>query len=157
MRNNSWLTVVVSIESACVSADDVSSYLELSLGGESMIHSVTTQGSASVAHWVTSYKIQYVSYDVTRWRTILNADGTDRVFTGNTDQNSTVINELRAGIVADKIRLLPVTFSGRADVKMVVIACKMPRKFYCCYSYVHLYGSYQYYHVQCFPKFHFFA
>ena len=98
-----------------MSADDVSSYLELSLGGESMIHSVTTQGSASVAHWVTSYKIQYVSYDVTRWRTILNADGTDRVFTGNTDQNSTVINELRAGIVADKIRLVPVASSGRAD------------------------------------------
>ena len=115
-------------ESACVSADDVSSYLELSLGGESMIHSVTTVGSASAANWVTSYKIQYVGYDETRWRTILNADGSDRVFTGNTDQNTNVTNELRSGIVADKIRLVPVTFSGRADVRMVVNACKMPRK-----------------------------
>ena len=113
----------------CVSADDVSTSLELSLGGESMIHSVTTQGSASVAHWVTSYKIQYVSYDVTRWRTIVSDDGTDRVFTGNTDQNTNVTNELRAGIVADKIRLVPVTSSGRADVRMVVDACKMPRRF----------------------------
>ena len=115
-------------ESACVSADDVSSYLELRLGGESMIHSVTTQGSASAAHWVTSYKIQYVSYDVTRWRTILNADGSDRVFTGNTDQNTNVTNELRVGIVANKIRLLPVTISTRPDVRVVVNACKMPRK-----------------------------
>ena len=119
----------VCTASTCVAADDVRSYLELSLGGESMIHSVTTQGSARVAHWVTSYKLQYVSYDESRWRTILNADGTHRVFTGNTDQNTAVTNELRVGIVANKIRLLPVSSSGRADVRLIVNACKLPRKF----------------------------
>ena len=125
------------IVSDFISADDVSSYLELTLGAKSMIHSVTTQGSASAAFWVTSYKIQYMNYNASSWRFILAADGTERMFTGNTDQNTVVSHQLRdEAIVANKIRLLPASFSGRADVRLYVNACKLPSEstsltFYC--------------------------
>ena len=93
-----------------------------------MIYAVTTQGSSSAANWVASYKIQYSAYNTSNWRTVINADGTDRVFSGNTDQNTEVSNDMPVGIVGNKIRLLPVTSNGQADVRMAVKACKMPRK-----------------------------
>ena len=114
--------------SACIDAAAASSYLVLDLGSESMIYAVTTRGSSSAANWVISYKIQYSAYDTSNWRTVINADGTDRVFSGNTDQNTEVSNDMPVGIVGNKIRLVPVTSNGRADVRIAVKACKMPRK-----------------------------
>ena len=118
--------------STCADATAASSYLELDLGSESMIYAVTTRGSSSAANWVTSYKIQYSAHNTSNWRTVINADGTDRVFSGNTDQNTEVSNDMPVGIVGNKIRLVPVTSNGQADIRMAVKACKMPRKLRLC-------------------------
>ena len=92
-----------------------------------MINSVTTQGSPTSADWVTSYKIQYSS-DASTWSTVLSTDGTDRLFTGNSDQVTENVNAMPAGLAAHYVRLVPVAASGMKAVQMKIGACKLPRK-----------------------------
>ena len=85
--------------------------------------SITTQGRHDADEWVTSYKVTYRdASDV--WNAVTDSTGRNtRVFTANTDRNTHVTNDMPDGVVAVRVRLKPVTWSGHLSMRFMVQGC----------------------------------
>ncbi|XP_066270107.1 lactadherin-like [Branchiostoma lanceolatum] len=78
----------------------VGEWLQVDLGQTKDVTGVITQGRPNIAdNWVTSYKLQY-STDGASFTTYAGSDGSEMVFTGNTDGNTPVTNLLSNPISA---------------------------------------------------------
>ena len=71
---------------------------------------------------MTSYKFAYSTDGVT-YHYVENADGSDRVFVGNIDQNTVVENSLDAPTVARIVRLYPQTYPRWIALRWEVYGC----------------------------------
>ena len=104
-----------------VDENTVGEYIQADFGQLQRIQAIDTQGSADRNEWVTSYKFAYstdgVAYDYVR-----NADGSDRVFDGNSDRD-TVVEHSFDVLVARFVRLYLQTYHNWMSLRWEVYGC----------------------------------
>ncbi|XP_078667263.1 uncharacterized protein LOC144909086 [Branchiostoma floridae x Branchiostoma belcheri] len=98
-------------------------WLQVDLGEATFVTGVITQGRQnSYAQWVTSYKLQF-SVNGTDWTTYAGSDGSDKVFTGNTDMNTPVTNLLDNPVAARYVRFLVLTWVYHISMRAEILGC----------------------------------
>jgi hypothetical protein len=102
-------------------ANDATQYMTISLGSAQAVAGVVTQGRAvqtptSYAQWVLTYQVQ-TSQDCSSYVYV----ECGRVFTGNTDQTTSVQAVFAAAVQASCVRLLPKTWSGWPSMRAAVL------------------------------------
>ena len=106
--------------------NQVGEWAQVDLGVARQIERVATQGrnEASYWHnqWVTSYKIAY-SDDGSTFEYILDSDGSQRVFTGNSDPETAVTNDFDSPIAARYFRLYPQTWNNHISMRWELYGC----------------------------------
>ena len=100
----------------------VGEYIQADFVQLQQIQAIATQGRADTNYWVTSYKFAYSTDGVT-YHYVENADGSDRVFVGNSDRNTVVENGLDVPIVARFVRLYPQTYPRWIALRWEVYGC----------------------------------
>ena len=101
----------------------VGEYIQADFGQLQRIQAVATQGRADWDRWVTSYKFAYSTNGVTYDYVTSDDDGSDRVFVGNSDQNTVVEHSLAVPIVARFVRLYPQTYHTWMSLRWEVYGC----------------------------------
>ena len=125
----------------------------IDLGSLQMVSGVTTQGSDANSHWVTEYTVKIelnflcfifqtrhfvqfrskpirlqveYSVDNINYVQVRDSFGVIKKYTGNNDQNTKKSNSLPAGTAARFVRVLPVTWSGQAAMRISLDSCDIP-------------------------------
>ena len=106
-------------ESASLS---VGQFIQADLGTVRGVEKVATQGQSDSDQWVTSYKFAYSGNGIT-YSFILNPDGSDRVFTGNSDRNTVIEQELETAVAARYVRVYPQTWHEHMAMRWEVYGC----------------------------------
>ncbi|XP_078686058.1 uncharacterized protein LOC144918846 isoform X2 [Branchiostoma floridae x Branchiostoma belcheri] len=104
-------------------ANQAGQWLQVDLGGPAVVHGVVTQGRRTADQWVTSYKLQR-SWKGTSWTTYTGADGTDKIFTGNSDRSSPVTNLLSPPMPARCVRFVVQTWMRHVCMRVEVLGCR---------------------------------
>ncbi|XP_071850679.1 uncharacterized protein [Apostichopus japonicus] len=105
---------------------DSNQWFQVDMEEVTVFGGVVTQGSADEPYWVETYKVAY-SNDSSTWTYIKDEDGSDRVFTGNSNQNS---RQWRAfdDVYARYIRILPQSWNGEIALRVEVLGCTPERR-----------------------------
>ncbi|XP_020607862.1 lactadherin-like [Orbicella faveolata] len=82
-------------------------YLQVDMGALHTVCAVATQGEKEYTVWTTSYKV-HLSTDGVTWNSY-KENNVEKVFAGNTDQNSIVKHSLIPVVKARFVRFYPVT------------------------------------------------
>ncbi|XP_078346319.1 LOW QUALITY PROTEIN: SCO-spondin-like [Oculina patagonica] len=99
-------------------------WIQVDLGSITKVTKIGTQGRSDAAQWVTEYKVSY-SFDDGYFQFYKHdPDGAERIFNGNSDQNSVVVETLDPPIIARFIRLLPVNYYGWMSLRMELYGCR---------------------------------
>jgi len=110
-----WRTRINNTDAAWRAAcDDTVQCLRWDLGGIKQITKVQTKGNFTDGHWVTGYKLS-CSTDGNSWKRLENT------FTGNSDQDTLVENELLPPIVARFVRLHPTTWHEHISLRVELL------------------------------------
>ncbi|XP_078685540.1 EGF-like repeat and discoidin I-like domain-containing protein 3 [Branchiostoma floridae x Branchiostoma belcheri] len=103
--------------------NDIGQWLQVDLGELTRVKGVITQGrQRDFAQWVTSYKLHY-SVDGTTWATYASSDGSDKVFTANTDNNTPVTNLLDNPVVARFVRFVVQSWNNHITMRAEILGC----------------------------------
>ncbi|XP_019617050.1 PREDICTED: uncharacterized protein LOC109464484 [Branchiostoma belcheri] len=102
----------------------IGEWLQVDLGEMKTVTGTIIQGRSSQDQWVTSYKLQYSEDGVSR-TTYASSDGTEKVFPGNTVQDTVVINLLDSPIDAQYVRFLPQSWHGHMSMRVEVLGCSV--------------------------------
>eukprot|EP00057_Strongylocentrotus_purpuratus_P011005 XP_011665479.1 PREDICTED: lactadherin-like [Strongylocentrotus purpuratus] len=101
------------------SVNNIHQWIQVDLLTPHRIFGLATQGRQDINQWVTSFKISCsvagVSFDTVQ---DLNIPSTDKVFEGNSDQDTVVNNTLPVPQVCRYIRLLPLTWNNHVSLRM---------------------------------------
>ncbi|XP_019619435.1 PREDICTED: uncharacterized protein LOC109466209 [Branchiostoma belcheri] len=104
----------------------IGEWLQVDLGVIKSVTGTITQGASFPVYnhytWVTSYKLEY-SGDATFWTTYADSDGSDKVFTGNTDEKNPVTNLLDNPVDARYVRFYPQSWHGRPTMRVEILGC----------------------------------
>ncbi|XP_066294732.1 lactadherin-like [Branchiostoma lanceolatum] len=113
---------------AAVGTATIGEWLQVDLGEMKHVTGIITQGGMwySPQMWVTSFKLQY-STDATCWVTYATSDGSDKVFSGNTDATTPVINMLPDPIDVRYVRFLPQAWYFSMSMRVEVLGCRAYR------------------------------
>ena len=105
-------------------SEAVGEFVQADLGALKRIEAIATQGHPVHARWVTSYKFAYsvVDDDVT-YDYVKNVDDSERMFIGNSDGNTVVVNDVSPPIAACYVRLYPQTYESLISVRWEVYGC----------------------------------
>ncbi|XP_035673302.1 EGF-like repeat and discoidin I-like domain-containing protein 3 [Branchiostoma floridae] len=97
-------------------------WLQVDVGAETTVAGVITQGRSGDTHqqWVTSYKLRF-SRDGSTWSTYLDKLGREKVFSGNTDQDTEVRHLLDPPVTARYVRFWPQTWTGHISMRVEVL------------------------------------
>ena len=91
------------------------------------IEAIATQGHPEYLRWVTSYKFAYsVVDDDVMYDYVMNADDdtSERVFSGNSDGDMVVVNDVSPPIAAARyVRLYPLTYELKVALRWEVYGC----------------------------------
>ncbi|XP_078667426.1 zonadhesin-like [Branchiostoma floridae x Branchiostoma belcheri] len=107
---------------------NIGQWLQVDLGEIKRVTGTVTQGAQwSIAPnsepWVTSHKLEY-SGDGIFWTTYADSDGSDKVFTGNTDKNTIKKNLLDNPIDARYVRFYPQSWSTDIAMRVEILGCR---------------------------------
>jgi hypothetical protein len=94
-------------------------WLQVDLGLITKVMEIATQGRQEYPQWVASYFLQYSLNGIN-----FVDDEEDKIFPGNTDQNSIVKHALKSAIIARYIRVRPKTWFGTISMRMELYGCK---------------------------------
>lgn len=75
--------------------------------------------------WVTTYQVMY-SNDLNTFHLVTNADGSRTVFPGNFDITSVVSNSLKPPVHARYVKLLPLTWHDKIELRAEPTGCFEP-------------------------------
>ena len=91
------------------------------------VESVATQGrnKADTSQWVTSYKVTYRDDDNLPLSYVLDIDGNERVFVGNSDRDTVVVHILGSSVTARYFRLYPQSWNVHMSMRWELYACKL--------------------------------
>ncbi|XP_035673301.1 lactadherin-like [Branchiostoma floridae] len=96
-------------------------WLQVDVGAETTVAGVITQGRpGSSNQWVTSYKLRF-SRDGVMWSTYLDKLGRERVFPGNSDQDTEVRHLLDLPVTARYVRFWPQTWNSHLSMRVEVL------------------------------------
>eukprot|EP00058_Branchiostoma_floridae_P004738 XP_002590226.1 hypothetical protein BRAFLDRAFT_97411 [Branchiostoma floridae] len=100
-------------------------WLQVDVGAETTVAGVITQGRSSDTYLqrVTSYKLRF-SRDGSTWSTYLDKLGREKVFSGNTDQDTEVRHLLDPLVTARYVRFWPQTWTGHISMRVEVLGQK---------------------------------
>lgn len=104
--------------------NSVGQYLQADLGTVRRVEKVATQGRQNSNQYVTSFRFSY-SVTGSDYTFILNDDGSERIFSGNSDQNTIVENAFDSALVARYVRLYPQTWYGHMSMRWEVYGCEI--------------------------------
>ena len=99
-------------------------YIQADLGTVRRIESIATQGRQDSGQWVQTYRFTY-SVDGSSYTAIADEQGSDVIFTGNTDSNTIVTNDLETAIVARYVRLYPMSWYSHMSMRWDVYGCEI--------------------------------
>ncbi|KAL9962227.1 hypothetical protein ACROYT_G031309 [Oculina patagonica] len=106
--------------------NDQAQWLQVDLKTEAKVNGIATQGRNALSQWVTSYKLQYSS-DGVFFEFYKQQDGQpEKVFQGNSDQDTIVYHAVDPAIKARYIRVRPVTWSVHVSMRMELYGCHEP-------------------------------
>ncbi|KAI8514078.1 hypothetical protein Bbelb_084020 [Branchiostoma belcheri] len=102
-------------------------WLQVDFGMMKHVTGILTQGGLFPAYtfhysWVTSYKLDY-SGNGTFWTTYADSGGSDKVFAGNTDTKTLVMNLLDDPVDARYVRFYPQTWHNRILMRVEILGC----------------------------------
>ncbi|XP_039272571.2 lactadherin-like isoform X1 [Styela clava] len=94
------------------------------LGKVKTVTGVVTQGRHNSNNWVLTFKVEH-SVDGRKFYDILKEDRSElvRIFDGNKDRSTKVINRFPNPVQARFVRIYPLTFVGYAFIRFDVIDC----------------------------------
>ncbi|XP_068683916.1 lactadherin-like isoform X2 [Montipora foliosa] len=101
----------------------VGQWLQIDLGKETVLTNVATQGrpSDSALQWVSSYKI-LLSLDGANWNAY-RSDGSEKVFTGNSDIGTTVSHKLVPRITSIYVRFYVMSWHNHISMRVELYGC----------------------------------
>ncbi|XP_067027641.1 uncharacterized protein [Acropora muricata] len=97
-------------------------YLQIDLGSVYVVCAVATQGNPSADDWTKTYKIK-TSLDNVKWQWYQENNIT-KIFTGNSQRQEIVKNDLYNPLAVKFIRFYPVTFNGNKALRVEVFGSK---------------------------------
>ncbi|XP_019614562.1 PREDICTED: LOW QUALITY PROTEIN: uncharacterized protein LOC109462448 [Branchiostoma belcheri] len=104
-------------------SSNIGEWLQVDLGEMKRVTGTVVQGQQWLyPQWVKSYKLQY-SADGANWTTYNDSDGTEMVFTGNTDNTTPVTNLLDTPIDARYVRFYPQSWQGAISLRVEILGC----------------------------------
>ncbi|XP_035673289.1 uncharacterized protein LOC118413828 isoform X1 [Branchiostoma floridae] len=96
-------------------------WLQVDVGAETTVAGVITQGrNVGGNQWVTSYKLRF-SRDGSTWSTYLDNLGREKVFSGNSDQDTEVRHLLDPPVTARYVRFWPQTWNSYLSMRVEVL------------------------------------
>ncbi|CAH1259071.1 MFGE8 [Branchiostoma lanceolatum] len=108
----------------CSGSPNANEWLQIDLGSEMPVAGVITQGRSSLHHssvqHVTSYKLRF-STDGSTWSTYTTNLGQEKVFTGNSDQETEVRNLLDGAITTRYVRFWPQTWQSYVSMRVEIL------------------------------------
>ncbi|CAL1296415.1 unnamed protein product [Larinioides sclopetarius] len=102
---------------------DKDQYLQIDLLEPVLITGIITKGDPDVQQWVKSFYVGY-SNDSINWRKVENTNGRAKEFTGNTDQDSPVINIFPISVISRYVRVLPTKWHRMSSLRVSLLGCK---------------------------------
>ncbi|XP_072170354.1 uncharacterized protein [Diadema setosum] len=96
-------------------------WIQVDLGTDYELHGVITQGRSDLDQWVMSYKLQYRPDGGTTLLDVIGDNTQPRIFPGNTDRNSLVVNTLSMPVTARYVRILPFTWYGHISMRFELL------------------------------------
>ncbi|CAH1796015.1 unnamed protein product [Owenia fusiformis] len=97
-------------------------YIQADLGVVMRILSVITAGSPDTPQWVTGYTFLY-SLNGANFKVYQDPYGSDKILTGNTNQNDQVETTLYSKIHTQYIRIQPESWKGGIALRFDIIGC----------------------------------
>lgn len=79
--------------------------------------------------WVPTYHVMYTS-DLTTFNPVVDSSGNMKLFPGNFDQDTPVLNEFRLPIHARYLKVLPVKWMKGIEMRIEPIGCFEPYREY---------------------------
>ncbi|KAI8510962.1 hypothetical protein Bbelb_118780 [Branchiostoma belcheri] len=117
------LNGIAGIGAWATRTNNIGQWLQIDLGEMTRVTGVITQGrQRDIAQWVTSYKLQF-SADGATWTTYASSDGSDEVFTGNTDMNTPVTNLLENPVATRYVRFYPQSWHQHILMRVEILGC----------------------------------
>ncbi|XP_019635477.1 PREDICTED: fibronectin-like, partial [Branchiostoma belcheri] len=105
---------------------DNQQWLQVDLGVIKRVTGIPTQGAHLPVNnhysWVRLYKLEY-SGDEFFWTTCADKDGSDKVFTGNTDTKNPVTHLLDNPVHARYVRFYPQSWYGYIAMRVEILGC----------------------------------
>ncbi|CAB4004228.1 Hypothetical predicted protein, partial [Paramuricea clavata] len=97
-------------------------WLQIDFKYNATVTEILTQGHTDKDQWVASYTVAY-SDDGVNFATYKGDEGQDKVFSGNTDRDSVVRQEVSPDLVARFIRIQPKTWQNHISMRAEVHGC----------------------------------
>ena len=89
---------------------DPEKWIEADFGSLKRVLKIATQGRGSGGEWTTLYKLWYENDNGASY--VVGYDGQETVFTGNSDSNTVVTNDIEPSFEGRKVRLFPQSSVG---------------------------------------------
>jgi len=90
---------------------------------EKTITAVVTQGRSTVSEYVTSYNVLYKTATSDHFKYVLDENNNPKIFPGNSDSNTPVINEFNQPITAQIFRINALTFKTHVTLRFDFLEC----------------------------------
>ncbi|XP_078703844.1 sushi, von Willebrand factor type A, EGF and pentraxin domain-containing protein 1-like [Branchiostoma floridae x Branchiostoma belcheri] len=103
--------------------NNIGQWLQVDLGVIKRVTGTITQGVLGTSSWVTTYKLEY-SGDGCFWTTYASSNGSDKVFTGNTNTTTPVTNLLDNPVDARYVRFYPQSWHQRIAMRVEILGCE---------------------------------
>ncbi|XP_035685561.1 uncharacterized protein LOC118422151 [Branchiostoma floridae] len=107
----------------CAGALTPGQWIQVDLG-HATVSGVITQGRRGTAQYVTSYRLSF-SEDGNSWTTYKDRDGSDKLFTGNTDDWGLVTHILHSPVTTRYIRFVVQTWHSHISMRVEVLGCSV--------------------------------
>ncbi|XP_068677063.1 uncharacterized protein [Montipora foliosa] len=104
-------------------SSDFHQWLQVDLGSDSTVTRVATQGSNEDDQWVSKYRLQYSLSGIKFKFCKRRKSSVAKVFDGNVDRNTIVLNKLTQSINTRFVRFLPVEWHNRISMRVEVYGC----------------------------------
>merc|ERR1719427_128887 len=98
-------------------------WIEVDYEGDRTIYGVVTQGRNRDNHFVKSYNVLYKTGVSSEFKYILDENGDEKVFPGNSDMQTPVINNFPEPITARYFRINAVTWNGHIALRFDFLQC----------------------------------
>eukprot|EP00058_Branchiostoma_floridae_P006901 XP_002592389.1 hypothetical protein BRAFLDRAFT_67254 [Branchiostoma floridae] len=102
--------------------NNIRQWLQVDLGEMKRVAGTIIQGQPTDDQWVTSYKLEY-STDRITWTTHADSLGSEMVFPGNCDRNTSVTNLLDNPVDARFVRFAIQSWYGAIAMRVEVVGC----------------------------------